>query len=155
MYQPRSFSTIYFLAILRRTRYENHMLRQLLFLSFIALFSAFPAAAATLPADTQKAVILSYSRIGENTYPATSIATEQFDAHLEALQSGRYNILPLSRITNALESGETLPANALALTFDGGYASAYEHGMKPLLAADIPFTLGIATDLISSHSPLR
>ena len=39
------------------------------------------------------AVVLMYHRFGEADYPTTNIRLEQFDAHLEILASGDYNVM--------------------------------------------------------------
>ena len=48
------------------------------------------ASGATLAADY--ATVLMYHRFGEDKYPSTNIRIEQFEAHLNMLANGDYNI---------------------------------------------------------------
>jgi len=98
------------------------------------------------------AVILAYQHIGEDAFPDTNIRLEQFEAHIKELQNGDYNILPLNDIVTSLKEQKTLPANTIALTFDGGYYSVYEHAIPLLLKNDMPFTLFLATDHLEHDS---
>jgi len=109
--------------------------------------AAAPAQAGSgLAQDRQAAVIIAYNRIGEEQYPATSIRTEQFDAHLRELTSGAYNLIALPELVAALESETTLPDRTVAITFDGGHRSILNQAVPALLRTDIPFTIFISTD---------
>lgn len=103
-------------------------------------------AAGTLPEDAASAVVLSYSRIGEDAYPDTSLRTDQFMAHLEELLRGDYHVIALPEILQAIESGQTLPTNTIAITFSGAHKSAYDNAMKPLIERHVPFTVFYASD---------
>ena len=46
------------------------------------------------------AVVLMYHRFGEDSLPSTSVRLEQFEAHLQELTSGRYQIMALPDIEN-------------------------------------------------------
>ena len=70
------------------------------------------------------AVILMYHRFGEDSLPSTSVRLSQFDAHLDELISGGYQVLPLGEIVAALEEGRRLPDRSLAIiTVDDGALS--------------------------------
>ena len=49
--------------------------------------------------------ILMYHRFGEDDYPSTNIKLEQFDAHLEILASGDYNVMALAIVIDRLQDG--------------------------------------------------
>ena len=53
--------------------------------------------------------------------PGICISPSAFDRHLEYLSS-HYRVLRLPEAVACLEQGRTLPANAVAITFDDGYA---------------------------------
>ncbi|MCB1532549.1 MAG: polysaccharide deacetylase family protein [Alphaproteobacteria bacterium] len=105
-----------------------------------------PGFAAGLPVDESSAVVLSYSRIGEDAYAATNLRLDQFHEHLEEFKSERINVMPLPEILTAVSAQTPLPEHTLAITFSGAFKSAYENAMKPLLEADIPFTVFFASD---------
>lgn len=110
------------------------------------------AAPPVLPEDRSAAVILAYHRVGEDAYPDTNIRLDQFRAHIEELQHGGYEVLPLPDIIAALKAGKALPDNAVAITFEGAYHSAYEQAMPLLLERDIPFTVFFASDHADSST---
>lgn len=108
------------------------------------------AALATLPVAqaAESAVILLYHRFGESSYPAANIRLEQFDAHIEELQSGGYTVLPIPEILAALYSGRSLPDRTVGITIDDAYLSVYTEAWPRLRRAGFPFTLFVATDAI-------
>jgi peptidoglycan/xylan/chitin deacetylase (PgdA/CDA1 family) len=94
------------------------------------------------------ASVIMYHRFGENTYPATNIRIDQFEAHLAELATGGYTVLPLPDIVAKLRTGGDLPDRTLAITIDDAYASVYQQAWPRLRAAGLPFTLFVATDPI-------
>ena len=109
-----------------------------------------PAGLAASRAQAQSAgngaVILMYHRFGEENLPSTNIQLEQFEAHIEELTSGPYNVLPLEVITQALREGTPLPDRAVAITIDDAFASVYSEAWPRLQAAGLPFTVFVSTD---------
>lgn len=53
--------------------------------------------------------------------PGICVTPSNFEAHIRYLTSG-YTVLPLVEAVNSLVAGRSLPRNAVALTFDDGYA---------------------------------
>lgn len=94
--------------------------------------------------DDTAAIIFAYQNIGEDHSPETNIRIEQFEAHITELTNGQYNILPLTDIVEAHKNKTSLPPHSVAITFDGGYKSAFENGIPKLLKANIPFTVFVA-----------
>ncbi|MCC7305813.1 MAG: polysaccharide deacetylase family protein [Alphaproteobacteria bacterium] len=109
-------------------------------------------AAVSLPEDSHAAVILAYSRIGEDEYPDNNIRTEQFLAHVEEIAKGGYNVMQLPELVAALKKNETLPPRTICITFDGAFKSALENGIPALLQKNIPFTVFYAASRIDSPS---
>lgn len=110
-------------------------------ISFIGL-----SVANILPVDQKKAVILAYSRINEDNFPQTNLRLSDFMDHLEEIRSGSYNVMALPDLIQAFETGTDLPEKTIAVTFEGGYKSAYEFAIPLLLKDDIPFTVFYASD---------
>jgi peptidoglycan/xylan/chitin deacetylase (PgdA/CDA1 family) len=101
----------------------------------------------------ESAVVFMYHRFGEGNYPATNIRIEQFEAHIQELKSGAYNVRPLAEIVAALRKGETLPDNTVAVSIDDAFASVYREAWPRLRDAGIPFTLFVATGAVDRATP--
>ncbi len=99
----------------------------------------------------ESAVILMYHRFGEDTYPATNVRIEQFEAHVEELTAGPYTVLPVAEIVDALRGGRTLPDRTVGITVDDAYLSVYTEAWPRLKAAGLPFTLFVATDQVDAN----
>ncbi len=107
-----------------------------------------PASRAQAQSAGNGAVILMYHRFGEEDLPSTNIRLEQFEAHLEELTSGPYNVLPLEVIAQALRDGTPLPDRAVAITVDDAFASVYSEAWPRLRAAGLPFTVFVSTNAV-------
>jgi peptidoglycan/xylan/chitin deacetylase (PgdA/CDA1 family) len=108
----------------------------------LGLGGARPARAA------ESAVVLAYSRFGDDRYPSASVRPDQFEAHIAELAAEGMTVLPLPAVVAALGSGRPLPDRAIALTIDGATPGLYDFAWPRLRAAGYPFTLFIATDSI-------
>lgn len=105
---------------------------------------------ATLP----RAVILSYSRIGdESGVTGSNISIENFEAHIAELRSGEFTVLPVPEIVDALRAGRPLPDKTVGLVFDEPHSSVYANAWPRLRAARLPATLFIATDTVDRAGP--
>src|SRR3989442_227181 len=86
-------------------------------------------AGAPAPADAAEpaasAVIFAYQHFGDDGDPSSTIALEQFDAHLRELQRGGYAVLPVGEIVAALRDGKPLPDHAVGITIDDAHVSVY------------------------------
>jgi peptidoglycan/xylan/chitin deacetylase (PgdA/CDA1 family) len=92
------------------------------------------------------AVVLMYHRFGEDKFPSTSIRVEQFEAHLEHLDSANYEVVPLADVLAAVNEGARLPERAVAITIDDAYRSVYDVAYPLFKARGLPFTVFIASD---------
>jgi peptidoglycan/xylan/chitin deacetylase (PgdA/CDA1 family) len=106
---------------------------------------------AQLDAAAGSAVVLMYHRFGESRYPATNIRIDQFEAHIKELTSGAYQVLALPEIVAALRDGRRLPDRTVAITVDDAFASVYREAWPRLRAANLPFTLFLATGQIAEQ----
>jgi peptidoglycan/xylan/chitin deacetylase (PgdA/CDA1 family) len=127
----------YHLAMFRRRK-----LRITLFALAIFMVVVPPALAGA------SAVVFMYHRFGENSHPSTNITIEQFEAHLKELESGTYNVLSLSDITDALRRGAPLPERTVGISVDDAYLSVYTMAWPRLKEAGFPFTLFTSTRAI-------
>lgn len=118
----------------------------LLCLSGLAVGGA--AAAEEIPAS---AVVFMYHRFGETAYPTTSVRMAQFEAHLEEIATGGYNVMPLPEIIAAFRRQESLPDRTIALTIDDAFLSVHDRAWPLLKKSGLPFTLFVATDAIDAN----
>lgn len=105
------------------------------------------------PDDQVKPLILMYHRIADYQpdYWGLGVSPARFEEHLRVLRRTRHP-LPLAEFVRNLTVG-TLPANAVALTFDDGYADNLVAGLPRLVAADIPATVFLATGYLDQPGP--
>ena len=117
-------------------------------LGFIAAALLCAPGALSQPQDHGSASVFLYHRFDEPDKPSTNISSSLFRAHLAELTSGPYHVMPLGEIADSLASGKPLPQQAVAITLDDGFLSAYRHAWPLLRKAGLPFTLFISTDAL-------
>ena len=93
-------------------------------------------------------LVVMYHRFGEANLPSTNTTLEQFDAHMNELVSGPYQVMPLIDITNAIINGEELPDYAVAITVDDAFLSFYKEAWPRLKELGFPVTVFVATNAI-------
>ena len=94
------------------------------------------------------AVVIAYHSFGNNEKPNINIRLDQFEAHLQELKDGKYNVISLPEIIDAFNNGIELPERTVAITIDSAYISTYTEAFPSLKKAGFPFTLFIATHYI-------
>jgi peptidoglycan/xylan/chitin deacetylase (PgdA/CDA1 family) len=103
------------------------------------------------PRRTPQPLILMYHRVADLRVDPWELAVhpDRFDAHLAVVCATR-RPLALSEFIDRAKRG-TLPADAVALTFDDGYADTLRQARPRLAAAGIPATLFLATAFIGQR----
>jgi peptidoglycan/xylan/chitin deacetylase (PgdA/CDA1 family) len=76
-----------------------------------------------------------------------AVSPSHFEEQLDVLRRTRHP-LPLMNFVSNLRAG-TLPANAVALTFDDGYVDNLTAGKPRLAAADVPATVFVTTGYLN------
>jgi peptidoglycan/xylan/chitin deacetylase (PgdA/CDA1 family) len=99
----------------------------------------------------EHATVIMYHRFGESTLPSTNTTLEQFEAHLEELASGRYNVASLADITEAIIEGQPLPDYTVAITVDDAFISVYKEAFPRIQSYGFPLTLFVATNAIDRN----
>jgi peptidoglycan/xylan/chitin deacetylase (PgdA/CDA1 family) len=92
--------------------------------------------------------ILVYHHVSENTPASTSVSPAKFREHLEFFKDNNFTVVDLNSAMQKLQSGEQLPENSIAITFDDGYRNIYDNAWPMLQEYEYPFTLFVATDAI-------
>lgn len=105
-------------------------------LSFLLVF-ALPAKAA---------VVFMYHRVGDSEFPSTNVTVAQFEQHLDFLAERDIPVWSLPRLVSAMQAGEPVPDNVVAISIDDAYLSFYENGVPLLEKYGFPFTVFVSTD---------
>jgi peptidoglycan/xylan/chitin deacetylase (PgdA/CDA1 family) len=96
------------------------------------------------------AVALIYHHVSEDSPALTSVTPAMFEQHLNYLAEHHFNIWPLSRILDALDRKQALPANTVAITFDDAYSSIYTEAFPRLRKRNWPFTIFVSSEGIDN-----
>jgi len=95
--------------------------------------------------------ILMYHRIASPRVDPWGLAVQpdRFEQHLAVLRRTRCP-LPMSEFVRRLERG-TLPGNAVAVTFDDGYADNLHEASARLASSGVPATIFLATGFVGQR----
>lgn len=122
-----------------------------LLVTLLAVFMA-NTAHASIPEDGHSAVILAYHRIGDDANPDGNISAAQFLNHVDEIEKGGYNVIPLPELIDGLQNNLEFPARTIAITFEGGFKSAIKNAVPTLLEKKIPFTVFYSSDYADTDS---
>ncbi len=92
------------------------------------------------------------AQAGIYNYRGKFITPGAFERQLAYFQS-HYSILSLEDALTKIQN-DSLPPNALVITFDDGYRNFYTHAYPELKARGIPATMYLATDFVCRSVPL-
>ncbi len=93
------------------------------------------------------AAILLYHHVSSSTPASTSISPEAFKSHMEYLDA-HHTVVSLQDVVSAIQHNTTLPENAVAITFDDGYANILDNTHPILADLGFPYTVFINPDEI-------
>ena len=96
---------------------------------------------------TPNAAILLYHHVSSSTPASTSISPEDFKSHMEYLDA-HHTVVSLQDVVSAIQHNTTLPENAVAITFDDGYANILDNAHPILADLGFPYTVFINPDEI-------
>lgn len=116
----------------------------------VLLLSALTAAMVAQAGQTSAPVLL-YHHVSKETPASTSVSPETFSEHL-AYIAENHTVLPLSEIVDAARNGKSLPDNALAITFDDGYANILKNAHPALQKHGFPYTIFINPQTIDTRA---
>lgn len=85
--------------------------------------------------------IFVYHRFGDDRYPSTNISTQKLKEQFDYFKENGYEVIPLSRLVDALEKGEEILDNWVVLTIDDNYHSFYKNGLPIFKEYGYPFSL--------------
>lgn len=85
--------------------------------------------------------IFNYHRFDDPRHPSTNISAENLREQFEFFKNNGYEVVPLSKLVNALKKSEEIPDKWIVLTVDDGYKSFYENGLPIFIEYGYPFAL--------------
>ncbi|WP_211213187.1 polysaccharide deacetylase family protein [Salinimonas chungwhensis] len=102
-------------------------------------------------ADQTSAPVLLYHHVSSQTPASTSVSQKVFAEHMRYINN-HHTVLPLKEIVEATQNGKSLPDDALAITFDDGYANILENAHPVLQKYEFPYTIFINPDTIGQRA---
>ena len=103
---------------------------------------------------TSHCVILQYHHFGKNTPRATSVTPEEFNGHINYLETNNFSVLPLKFVIDSLRSKKPLPDRCVAITVDDAYISVYKEAFPRLQKIGWPFTVFVNSEQVDQGSQM-
>jgi len=101
----------------------------------------------------QTVPILAYHRFG-NKDGKMVVTPDAFAAQMNFLANNGYRVIRLTDLVDFLSGNRGLPARAVVITVDDGYASTYEHAFPVLKKHGFPATVFVYTDFVGGKDAL-
>jgi len=97
--------------------------------------------------------ILKYHRIAASCFEASllCVSTQSFSRQMDFISHHRYKVISLEELINALSKKQTLPHNAVVITFDDGSEDIYRNAFVVLKKNRFPATVFVITDLVGKE----
>lgn len=92
----------------------------------------------TLWADAH---IFVFHRFNDSRYPTTNTSLEALRGQFDYFKKNGYEVVPLSKIVDALHAKKEIPDHWVALTIDDNYKSFYDHGLAVFKEYGYPFSM--------------
>lgn len=104
-------------------------------------------------ADLPTATVLCYHIVEAPETPRMQIDRETFRQHLQYIEMTGYNVIPLRHLYEYVSGKRaSIPKNAVVITIDDGWRSAYTEAYPELKKRNFPFTLFIYPNIIGKTS---
>ncbi|HEV7922306.1 MAG TPA: polysaccharide deacetylase family protein [Thermoanaerobaculia bacterium] len=125
------------------------MTARALLATFFLFYSTISIAAPPPRDETPTASVLCYHIVESPADPRMEISRETFRQHLRYLQMTGYNVIPLRHLYEfVVGKRASIPPNAVVITIDDGWRSAYTEAFPELQRLKMPFTLFIYPNII-------
>ncbi len=98
-----------------------------------------------------KVPILTYHSI-DDSGSVISTSRETFRRQMRFLSEASFNVVSLNELANCIRDNRTLPANAIALTFDDGYQNIYTEAFPLLNQYGFTATVFLIADYCGKHN---
>lgn len=106
-----------------------------------------------LPRGAPGITVLAYHLIGAGTRSPVDLPSATFRRQMEELREREIEVVPLSRVVAALEAGDPVPRDQVAITFDDAFRNFDDHAHPVLEELQLPATLFVPTDFVDGAAP--
>jgi peptidoglycan/xylan/chitin deacetylase (PgdA/CDA1 family) len=118
-----------------------------------SLLDGFLKRTAARPSLERGGLVFMFHGVAEEPSPYRfAVARAAFEGFCEALAEG-YDVLPLAELEDRRRAG-SLPARAVAITFDDGYADNHDVAWPILRRLGLPATVFVTTGAVGGERPL-
>ncbi|UKV14587.1 polysaccharide deacetylase family protein [Thalassospiraceae bacterium SW-3-3] len=100
--------------------------------------------------NANSAVVFMYHRFAETDYPSTNIRGPQFEAHIRELTNGKYTVMGIPEIIDAMQNGKGLPDYAIGITVDDAYRSVYDVAWPAFKKHNMPMTVFVSSEQVDA-----
>jgi len=83
--------------------------------------------------------------------PFICVSPKSFQKQMDFISRYRYKVISLEELVNALSKKQTLPHNAVVITFDDGSEDIYRNAFAVLKKNRFPATVFVITDLVGKE----
>lgn len=119
----------------------------------VAVLLAVPLAGQSSPNDVPTATVLCYHIVESPQDERMEVSRETFSQHMQYLEMTGYNVIPLHHLYEYVAGKRSsIPPNAVVITIDDGWSSAYTQAFPELKKRNFPFTLFIYPNIIGKTS---
>lgn len=90
-----------------------------------------------------------YHRFGDAKHASTNVSIQTLKKQFDYFKNNNYEVIPLSKLNQALQNKEVIPDNWVVFCIDDSYKSFYQNGLSVFKEYNYPFTLFVyieATD---------
>lgn len=94
------------------------------------------------------AIILQYHHVANDTPRTTSVTPAEFRQQMQHLKDLGYQVVSLDVIIEGLTQQKPVPDNAVAITFDDGFANVFTNARPILKEFNYPYTMFLGPALI-------
>lgn len=113
------------------------------------MIKTFLASFLTLTFAFADAHILVYHRFDDPRHVSTDISTKNLREQFEYFKNNGYEVVKLSKLVDALNSGKEIPDNWIVITIDDGYKSFYDNALNVFKEYNYPFAMMIYVEAIA------
>lgn len=113
----------------------------------LALTFAFAVVLCT-STSSNAAIILQYHHVATDTPRSTSVTPAEFRQQMQHLKDLGFQVVSLDVIIDGLTQRKPLPDNAVAITFDDGFANVFTNARPILKEFNYPYTMFLGPALI-------
>jgi peptidoglycan/xylan/chitin deacetylase (PgdA/CDA1 family) len=92
-----------------------------------------------------------YHRFDDDRYKSANTTTKQLREQFDYFKNNGYEVVPIEKIIQKVNTNQEVPANWIALTIDDAYKSFYENGYKIFKEYNYPFSLFVYVEATNRH----